>query len=83
MEIISWIGLIVGIFGLLIIGCIMLLRSSEKARYNKKQHKEMVKQIKETNAQLDEVLVELEQLNEPLEKVNEIFTKINTKVLNK
>lgn len=80
MEILIWVGLIIGIFSLLIIGCMMLLRSSEKVRYNTKQHKEMVNQIKETNKQLDEALIELKQLNEPLEKVNEIFTKINTKV---
>lgn len=80
MEILIWGALIIGIFALLIIGCMMLLRSSEKSRYNKKQYKETVKQIKETNKQLDEALIELKQLNEPLEKVNEIFTKINTNV---
>ena len=34
--------MIIGIFGLLIIGCLMLLRSDEKQRFNTKRSKDMI-----------------------------------------
>lgn len=68
MEIIKWLIMIIGIFGLLIIGCLMLLRSDEKKRLNTKRYQENIKMINQTNEMLDETLNELESYNEPLKK---------------
>ena len=53
MEVIKWIVMIIGIFGLLIIGCLMLLRSDEKQRFNTKRYQENIKLINQTNEMLD------------------------------
>ena len=65
MEVIKWIVMIIGIFGLLIIGCLMLLRSDEKQRFNTKRYQENIKLINQTNEMLDETLNELESYNGP------------------
>lgn len=81
MEIIKWLIMIIGIFGLLIIGCLMLLRSDEKKRLNTKRYQENIKMINQTNEMLDETLNELESYNEPLKKVSEQIDKFNHKFL--
>lgn len=73
--------MIIGIFGLLIIGCLMLLRSDEKKRLNTKRYQENIKMINQTNEMLDETLNELESYNEPLKKVSEQIDKFNHKFL--
>lgn len=73
--------MIIGIFGLLIIGCLMLLRSDEKKRFNTKCYQENIKMINQTNEMLDETLNELESYNEPLKKVSEQIDKFNHKFL--
>ena len=81
MEVIKWIVMIIGIFGLLIIGCLMLLRSDEKQRFNTKRYQENIKLINQTNEMLDETLNELESYNGPLKKVCEKINKFNHKFL--
>ncbi|MEY8674983.1 hypothetical protein [Thomasclavelia cocleata] len=81
MEVIKWIVMIIGIFGLLIIGCLMLLRSDEKQRFNTKRYQENIKLINQTNEMLDETLNELESYNGPLKKVCEQINKFNHKFL--
>lgn len=81
MEIIKWLMMIIGIIGLLIIGCLMLLRSDEKKRFNTKRYQENIKVINQTNEMLDETLNELESFNGTLEKVSEQINKFNHKFL--
>ena len=42
MEMIKWFLMIIGIFGLLILGCLMLLRSDEKKRLNTKKYQQNI-----------------------------------------
>lgn len=77
MEIIKGLLMIIGIFGLLIIGCLMLLRSDEKKRVSTKHYQENIKMINETNQMLDETLVELEKMNDPLKKISTKIDKFN------
>ena len=48
--------MVIGIFGLLVLGCFFLLYSSEKKRLNQKKHVEKINVIEQTNGQLDNIL---------------------------
>ncbi|MBS5588753.1 MAG: hypothetical protein KHX14_08095 [[Clostridium] spiroforme] len=78
---ISGILMVLGIFGLLILGCFFLLYSGEKKRLNQKKHEERLKVIEQTNEQLDDVLKQMQALNPPLEKVCGQIKKFNHKFL--
>ena len=69
--------MVIGIFGLLVLGCFFLLYSSEKKRLNQKKHVEKINVIEQTNGQLDNIL----KLNPPLEKVCGKIDKFNHKFL--
>lgn len=77
MELIKWILMIVAIFLLLVIGCMMILRSGEKKRLRTKEYQENIEMFKETNEMLDETLAELESYNEPLKKISEQIDNFN------
>lgn len=81
MELIKWILMIVAIFLLLVIGCMMILRSGEKKRLRTKEYQENIEMFKETNEMLDETLSELESYNEPLKKISEQIDNFNRKFL--
>ena len=81
MELIKWILMIVAILGLLVVGCMMLLRSDEKKRNRTKQYLEGIERIEQTNDMLDETLVELQSYNEPLEKICQQIDQFNHKFL--
>ena len=81
MEIIKWFLMIVGIFGLLIIGCLMLLRSDERKRLITKKYHQTIEMINQTNEMLDETLNELEGYNEILEKTCKQIDHFNHKFL--
>ena len=73
--------MIVGIFCLLVIGCLMLLRSDEREKASRKKYHENIKLINETNRMLDDTLEELERYNQPLKKVCNYIDKFNRKIL--
>lgn len=77
MDLLKWIGMIVGIFACLIIGIRMLMKSEEKRRMKDKEFKQAKQDMHELHKQLDETYAELQTLNEPLEKVSDFFKKIN------
>lgn len=81
MELIKWILMIVAIFLLLVIGCMMILRSGEKKHLRTKEYQENIEMFKETNEMLDETLSELESYNEPLKKISEQIDNFNRKFL--
>lgn len=81
MEIVKWLLMIVGIFGLLIVGCMMLLRSDEKKRLNNKRYRENINMLNETNEMLDETLEELVSYNEGLKKISDYIDNFNHKFL--
>ncbi|MFV0394150.1 MAG: hypothetical protein ACK5LC_07110 [Coprobacillaceae bacterium] len=80
MEIIKWIGMILGIFILLYISVKLLLRSEEKMQASSRTYRKNKKQTEELNKQLDETIIMLESQNESLEKVSDFFKKVNTRV---
>ena len=73
--------MVIGIFGLLVLGCFFLLYSSEKKRLNQKKHVEKKNVIEQTNGQLDNILKQMQALNPPLEKVCGKIDKFNHKFL--
>ena len=81
MEMVKGLLMIVGIFGLLILGCIMLLRSDEKKRLNNKRYRQNIEMINQTNEMLEETLNELEGYNEILKKINGKIDYFNHKFL--
>ena len=81
MEMIKCFLMIIGIFGLLILGCLMLLRSDEKKRLNTKKYQQNIERINRTNEMLDETLNELEGYNEILEKTCKQIDHFNHKFL--
>lgn len=81
MEIIKWVLMIGGIFGFLIIGCLMLLKSEDSKKNKTKQYLETVDAINQTNEVLDKTLTELEEVNEPLKKICNQINKFNDKFL--
>lgn len=81
MEMIKGLLMIVGIFGLLILGCLMLLRSDEKKRLNTKRYRQNIEMINQTNEMLEETLNELESYNEILKKISRKIDHFNHKFL--
>lgn len=81
MELIKWLLMIGGIFLLLIVSCMMLIRSDEKKRQGTKMYQENIEMINQTNKMLDETLLELETYNEPLKKISDQIDKFNRKFL--
>lgn len=81
MEIVKWFLMIVGIFGLLVFGSLMLIRSDEKKRLNTKRYRQNIEMINQTNEMLDETLNELEGYNEMLKKISGQITRFNRKFL--
>ena len=81
MEMIKWFLMIIGIFGLLILGCLMLLRSDEKKRLNTKKYQQNIERINQTNEMLDETLDELKGYNKMLEKTCKKIDHFNHKFL--
>lgn len=81
MEMIKGLLMIVGIFGLLILGCLMLLRSDEKKRLNTKMYRQNIEMINQTNEMLEETLNELESHNEILKKISRKIDRFNHKFL--
>ena len=81
MEMVKGLLMIVGIFGLLILGCIMLLRSDEKKRLNNKRYRQNIEMINQTNEMLEETLNELESYNEILKKISGKIDRFNHKFL--
>ncbi len=81
MEMIKGLLMIVGIFGLLILGCLMLLRSDEKKRLNTKRYRQNIEMINQTNEMLEETLNELESHNEILKKISRKIDHFNHKFL--
>ena len=63
--------MVIGIFGLLVLGCFFLLYSSEKKRLNQKKHEERI----------NDVLKQMQALNPPLEKICGQIDKFNHKFL--
>ncbi len=83
MTIIKYILMIVGIFLLLWLGCMFILKSQEKKKSIIKSNQEVKDQIKQTNEDLDEVIEQLEGLNPMLEKAMHYVNEFNDKVLSK
>lgn len=83
MEILKWILMIAGIFGLLIIGCLMLLKSAEKKHQATIVYNQNMESLEQTNEMLDQTIEQLETLNEPLKKASDSINKFNQKYLNK
>lgn len=81
MEMVKGLLMIVGIFGLLILGCLMLLRSDEKKRLNTKRYRQNIEMINHTNEMLEETLNELEGYNEILKKISGKINRFNHKFL--
>lgn len=81
MEIVKWFLMIVGIFGLLVFGSLMLIRSDEKKRLNTKRYRQNIEMINQTNEMLDETLNELEGYNEMLKKISGQIARFNRKFL--
>lgn len=73
--------MVIGIFGLLVLGCFFLLYSSEKKRLNQKKYDERINVIEQTNEQLDEILKQMQDFNPLLEKVCGQIDKFNHKFL--
>lgn len=83
MHIVEWLGIIFGIFILLLLSVKMLLRSEERLHASKKVHRKKKQQIMKLHEQLDSTLVTLKNQNELLKKVNNFFVKVNTQVFKK
>ena len=54
---ISGILMVLGIFGLLVLGCFFLLYSGEKKRLNQKKHEERLKVIEQKNLSLSATII--------------------------
>jgi hypothetical protein len=83
MEILKWLGMIIGIFCLLYISIKMLMRSEEKLTASKRSYRQNKQQTEVLHQQLDDMLVTLKSQNEMLEKVSDFFIKMNTRLFKK
>lgn len=73
--------MIIGIFSLLVLGCFLLLYSSERKLKAKQENEKRLTKIEETNAELDNMLEQLEEMNPILEKICNQIEKFNHKFL--
>lgn len=83
MEMLQWIGMIVGIILLLWFSVRILIRSEEKVNKSTRAYRQNQQQTKQLHEELDGVITTLKNQNEGLEKVRDFFVKLNTRLFKK